>query len=100
MPTPAAAKHPVAVALVEREFHTLKNLTHPHIVEVYDYGIAESPYYTMELLRGMTANQLAPMPWQKACAMLRDVASALALIHSRRLVHRDVTGRNIQCDED
>lgn len=98
--TPAAAEQPVAVGLFEREFHTLKNLAHPHIVEVYDFGIDGVPYYTMELLVGTTANRLAPMPWQEACSVLRDVASALALIHSRRLVHRDVTVRNIHRAQD
>ncbi|HEX7481338.1 MAG TPA: serine/threonine-protein kinase, partial [Polyangiales bacterium] len=98
--TAAAAKQPVVVSLFEREFHTLKSLAHPHIVSAYGYGIASAPYYTMELLSGTTANQLAPMPWRQACSVLRDVASALALIHSRRLVHRDVTSRNIQQASD
>src|SRR3954470_3738473 len=35
-------------ALFEREFHTLAQLSHPSVIEVYDYGIAErGPYYTM-----------------------------------------------------
>jgi hypothetical protein len=88
------------VELFEREFHTLKNLAHPNVVEVYDYGIADAPYYTMELLSGTTADQLAPMAWQQTCNLLREVASALALIHSRRLVHRDVTWRNIHIAAD
>lgn len=33
--------------LFEREFQALKQLEHPHIVEVYDYGIDRAgPYYT------------------------------------------------------
>ena len=44
----------------------------------------------MELASGTDVRALAPMPWREACAMLRDVASALSLLHSRRLVHRDV----------
>ena len=40
-------------ALLEREYHTLSQLAHPRIIEVYDYGIDEvGPYYTMELLDG------------------------------------------------
>jgi hypothetical protein len=31
---------------LEREYHTLSQLAHPHVVEVYDYGIAASgPFY-------------------------------------------------------
>src|SRR6478672_9402486 len=37
----------------EHEYHALCQLSHPHIVEVYDYGVHEGcPYYTMELLEG------------------------------------------------
>lgn len=87
-------------ALFEREYHTLKHLAHPCIVEAYEFGFDESgPYYTMELLPGTDLQRLAPMPWQHACAVLRDVASALALIHARRLVHRDLSPRNVRCTE-
>ena len=34
------------------------------------------------------------------CELLRDAASALALMHSRRLVHRDVSPRNLWCSPD
>jgi tetratricopeptide (TPR) repeat protein len=94
------ARNPVAVELFEREFHTLKNLAHPHIVSVLEYGIDGTPFYTMERLRGETADKRAPMPWKDACSVLRDVASALALVHSRRLLHRDVTTRNVHCGRD
>ena len=37
----------------EREFHTLSGLSHPRIIEVYDYTLdAAGPFYTMELLDG------------------------------------------------
>src|SRR4051812_41233176 len=40
-------------ALFQREFDTLAHLTHPNIVEVFDFGVdAFGPYYTMELLSG------------------------------------------------
>ena len=37
---------------------------------------------------------------REVCLLLRDVASALALIHSRRLLHRDVSPRNVCCTPD
>src|SRR6476659_8224251 len=37
----------------EREYHTLSQLAHPRIIEVFDYGVEDGePYYTMELLDG------------------------------------------------
>src|ERR1051326_5318387 len=44
-------------AMFEREYHTLVQLAHPRIVQVFDYGRdGESPYYTMELLAGADAH--------------------------------------------
>ena len=90
-----------ATAHFEREYHTLVDLAHPSIIEVYDYGIDhEGPYYTMELLEGEDLRSLAPLPWQRVCSILRDIASSLAMLHSRRLVHRDVTTRNVRLTAD
>src|SRR6478609_4775604 len=71
--------------MFEREFHALSSLSHPGIVAVYDYGVDETgPYYTMEQLDGGDLREQSPLPWQRACSMLYDVCSSLALIHSRR----------------
>jgi len=84
-----------------REFHTLASLRHPRIVRVFDYGLDdEGPYYTMELLGGRDLRDLfrdeGPMPPEQACSLMRDVASALALLHARGLVHRDLSPRNVR----
>ena len=63
----------------------------------------DGPYYTMELLEGATARealQADEIAVTAVCLLLRDAASALALIHSRRLVHRDVSPRNLWCTPD
>ena len=94
----AKAKH---VALFEREYHTLVSLKHPNIVDVLDYGTdADGPWYTMELLAGSDLAQLAPLPWQEVCRILRAVSSALASIHARRLLHRDISARNVWRTDD
>src|SRR5262245_56873345 len=47
--------------LFRREFHTLANLRHPGIVDVYEYGVDDrGPYYTMELLVGGDLRERAP----------------------------------------
>jgi hypothetical protein len=89
-------------ALFEREFHILAQLHHPRVIAVYDYGLRAdgSPYYTMELLDGGDLRDRAPLPWREACSLLFDVCSSLALLHSRRLLHRDISPRNIRCTRD
>jgi tetratricopeptide (TPR) repeat protein len=83
-------------ALFEREFHTLVQLAHPGIVEAYDYGIDDlGPYYTMELLAGRDLRVGMPLPVEPACRLLYEIASALALVHARRLVHRDLSPANV-----
>lgn len=84
------------------EFHTLARLRHPRIVEAFDYGVDDQdrPFYTMELVDGRDLSELAPAPWTQACGLLRDVASALAFLHARQLLHRDVAPRNVRCTED
>jgi tetratricopeptide (TPR) repeat protein len=88
-------------ALFRREYHTLVLLKHPRIVAVHDYGIdGGRPYYTMELLDGADLRALAPLDYRAACRHLRDVASALALLSAHRLVHRDLTARNVRVTSD
>jgi len=71
------------------------------VVAVYDYGRDEhGPYYTMELLDGGDLQQLAPVPWPRACALARDICSVLSLLHSRRMVYRDLSPRNVRCTSD
>ena len=98
---PHRAAEPAVLKLFEREYQTLRGLSHPSVIEVYDYGVGEDgPYYTMELLDGGDLHAAAPVPLAIACAHLRDVASSLALLHARRLLHRDISPRNVCVHRD
>ena len=80
-----------------REFHTLASLRHPQIVRAIDYGVdPEGPYYTMELLDGCDLKDAGRVPWRQAVVILCDVAAALAALHARSLVHRDLAPRNVR----
>ncbi len=88
-------------SMFEREYHTLVALRHPRIIEAYEYGVdAGRPYYTMELLDGQDLREFKHVPYRTACRYLRDIASSLALLHSRRLLHRDVSPRNVRVTSD
>lgn len=84
-----------------REFHSLAHLVHPRIIEAYNFGIDDSvPFYTMELLEGADLKDMGRQPWPRACSILRDIAAALAFLHSRRMIHRDIAPRNVRCTPD
>ena len=88
-------------AAFEREYYTLAELAHPCVISVHDYGLdAGGAFYTMELLDGTDLRERAPLPWRTACSIVRDVASSLALLHARKLVHRDLSPRNVRCTSD
>ena len=85
------------LALFEHEYRTLAQLSHPSVIEVYDYGIdAAGPFYTMELLDGGDLSVEAPIPPRQACDLMMQVCSSLSLLHARHLLHRDVSPRNVR----
>lgn len=84
-----------------REFHSLAHLVHPRIVEAHDFGTDDAgPFYTMELLEGADLKDVGQQTWPRACAILRDIASALAFLHARGMIHRDIAPRNVRCTPD
>ena len=85
----------------EREYRVLAGINHPRIIRVYEYGKDETgAYYTMELVEGSDLRKLAPLDYREACRHLRDVAASLALLHARRLLHRDLSPRNVRASVD
>jgi hypothetical protein len=99
--TAEAASQKFLVEAFEREYQVLVGLDHPRIIRVFDYGVDElGPYYTMELLEGHDMRRAAPLPYREACRYLRDVATSLALLHARRLLHRDLSPGNVRMTPD
>jgi tetratricopeptide (TPR) repeat protein/tRNA A-37 threonylcarbamoyl transferase component Bud32 len=87
-----------------REFRALSRLQHPNVLPVYEWGMrGPRPWFTMELLQGQTlkdtvrdwANLQPAERFRRAESVLRQLAQALAYVHDRGLVHRDVTPSNI-----
>src|SRR5580700_4575768 len=92
---------PTTLARFEREVRATAELSHPHTVEIYDYGRAGDGtfYYVMELLWGMTLDDLVhkhgPLPASRAVYLLRQVCDALEEAHTAGLMHRDIKPGNI-----
>jgi serine/threonine protein kinase len=87
--------------LFEREFYVLAQLSHPSVVQVFDFETdATGPFYTMELLEGGDLKSRSPLPFLQCCELGVQVCSALAFLHSRRYVHRDLSPRNLHFTRD
>jgi len=87
--------------LKEAPFASL--LDDPHIVPVFDVGLAEGvPYVEMELMPGGSLDGLVaaggPLPWRTACGYVLEALSALASSHAVGVIHRDIKPSNILLD--
>jgi serine/threonine protein kinase len=82
-----------------REAKTAANLNHPNIVQIFDWGIEEEPFFVMEYIEG---NTLTSIVAKNRTISLSDVlfigaqvASGLQAAHQKGLVHRDIKPGNI-----
>ncbi len=72
------------IARFEREVQLASQLSHPNVVEIYDYGRSTDGlfYYAMEYLDGINLGELVacegPVPVERAVRILRQVCAGLA----------------------
>lgn len=87
-----------------REVLTLAGLSHPGLVTVYDVGDEEGrAYFVMQLIEGDTLGQRirnGPLAVVDVVALGAALADALAYVHRRHVVHRDVKPGNVLLDAD
>ncbi len=96
----AVASDPVRLRRFETEARSAGQLSHPNILAVHDFGVADGvPYLVTELLEGETLRaRLSPpvaLPPRKAIEIAQQVARGLAAAHAKGIVHRDLKPENI-----
>ena len=96
---------PAYVERFRREARAIAKLSHPNIVTVIDRGEFEGrQFIVFEYVAGETLKQLvtreAPLPPDRALALVHQVARGLAFAHEHGIVHRDVKPHNVLLDED
>jgi hypothetical protein len=96
-----------AVLGAERFLHEIRvtaNLAHPHILPLYDSGVADGLlYYVMPFVVGeslrVKLNREGTIPLSEALPIVEDVADALSYAHRQGVVHRDVKPENVLLSE-
>lgn len=92
-----------------REARLAASLSHPNLVQVFDFGRdGESYYLAMEYLPGWNLAQVAaqvrsrsvPVPLPIWRSWVEGVVEGLAYLHSRRIIHRDISPGNVLVSRD
>ena len=112
------SKNEEFVQMFEEEIKITVGLTHPNIIQIYDYGQEEDQYFmAMEYVEGKNLRQfvkrLADMKSMfsidMSCHIISQTCQALAYAHSFKdrlsgkclgIVHRDISPQNIMISYD
>lgn len=97
---PEFAVDPNFVERFRREAQAAANLSHPNIVNVFDWGKYESTYFiAMEYVQGRTLAEILKvnkrLTPKQAAEIASEVAAALGFAHEAGLAHRDIKPANI-----
>jgi hypothetical protein len=86
-----------------REVNVLRDLSHPNILRVIDYGEEEGLLYIVtEFIKGKTIERIIPpggLDLEAFEKIFSTLCEAFAYAHGRGVVHRDVKGENIMVTE-
>ncbi len=94
------AQDPEYVERFSREAMASAQIKSPHVVQVFDHGVADTtPYIVMELLEGEDLRtriaRAGPIPIGEAATIIVQLARAMAKAHAAGIVHRDIKPDNI-----
>lgn len=88
----------------QNEFRAMTRLKHHNLTQVYDFGfdkLAGVYYITMEYVDGYSLREVHSnqkmVSSDRLLSMFVDLCRALAFIHSRGIVHRDINPGNVMC---
>ena len=86
-----------------QEYETIAEMDHPNIVRIYDLGVSDDhAHIAMEYLAGGDLRRRIEegIPEREAVQYLRQIASALAAVHAKGVLHRDLKPGNIMLRKD
>jgi serine/threonine protein kinase len=101
---PGVAEDPEYTRRFKREAQTVAKLSHPNIVNVYQFGVFGTTYYmAMAFIDGVDVDWLIKdylqenrvLEYADILKILTQIASALDYAHGQGVIHRDVKPGNI-----
>lgn len=102
---PRYASDPNFVARFRQEAQAAANLSHPNIVNMYDWGRDGDVYYiVMEYVNGTDLKSLVaergPLDPMKVAEYGQQVCAALSVAHGYDIIHRDIKPHNLVLTPD
>ncbi|KAI6142941.1 kinase-like domain-containing protein [Pisolithus tinctorius] len=88
----------------EREWRLMKESRHPNVVLYLGLSRAPPPdgrifivseYIENGNLRMYIVDKTNPFPWRLRISFATDIARAIAYLHARKCIHRDIKGENL-----
>lgn len=98
MRTPPGLAHEQVLEMMRYEFWVLKDIRHPNIITVYDFGSLENGdlFLIMEYCRGMDLREFCQKNIFSACEpVLIAAMQGLRVLHEWRISHGDIKAQNI-----
>jgi serine/threonine protein kinase len=100
IPDASGIGDPVLYERFQRELEVIQSLDHPMIQKGLGSGVFQrTPYLVAEYVDGRSLRDLldaeAPLPPDKARAIIRMIADGIAYCHEHGVVHRDLKPENI-----
>src|SRR5215470_9495670 len=88
----------------QREAEVLASLNHPNIGAIYDLeDVNGSRFLVLELVEGETLAERiarAPIPFEEALEIAKQICDALEAAHERGIIHRDLKPANVKITPD